>query len=128
MNPVALHYDCTVNYCSHTPVQIGITEVVCKHCGALKYTGETRGLCCVGGKVKLPQLPSPPVPLHSPIRDETPESRHLLPNTQKRNGCFQMPSFKAVIIDERGFDLKKIKFNSNSPSNWIIAVVLRCTA
>jgi hypothetical protein len=79
-------------------------EIVCNHCAALKFAGETPGLCCLSGKVKLPLLPPPPEPLHSLLRGETPESRHFLLNTQRYNGCFQMTSFGADIIEERGFN------------------------
>ncbi|XP_039954205.1 uncharacterized protein LOC120770689 [Bactrocera tryoni] len=78
-------------------------EVVCNHCGALKFAGETPGLCCLSGKVKLPPLPLPTEPLRSLLTGETPESRHFLSNAQKYNGCFQMTSFGADIIHERGF-------------------------
>jgi hypothetical protein len=48
-------------------------DVVCEHCGALKFTGETPGLCCLNGKVKLTLLTSQPEPLHSLLFGETPE-------------------------------------------------------
>lgn len=73
-------------------------------CGVWKFVGETSGLCCLGAKVKLPPLPSPPESLHSLIRDETPESHRFLLNTQKYNGWFEMTSFGADIIDERVFN------------------------
>lgn len=118
LNRVAFHYDCTIDYSSHPSVQIGPIEVVCNHCGALKFAGETPGLCCLSGKVKLPPLPLPPEPLHSLLRGETPESRHFLSNTQKYNGCFQMTSFGADIIDERGFNptFKVISARESNPS------------
>lgn len=71
---------------------------------ARKYSGETPGLCCLSGKVKLPVLTPPPEPLHSLLRGETSESRHFLANTQKYNGCFQMTSFGADIIEEPGYN------------------------
>lgn len=104
LNRVAFHYDSTIDYSTHSFVQIGPMEVVCDHCGALKFAGETPGLCCLGGKVNLPLLPPPPDLLHSLLRGETPESRHFLTNTQRYNGCFQMTSFGANIMEERGFN------------------------
>lgn len=104
LHRVAFQYDCTFDYSLHPSVQIGRMEVLCDYCGALKFTGETSGLCCLSGKVKLPLLPQPPEPLYSLLRGETPESRHFLANTQKYNGCFQMTSFGANIIQERGFN------------------------
>lgn len=79
-------------------------EIVCSYCGALKFKGETPGLCCLSGKVILPNLPNPIEPLFSLLQGETPESRHFLLNTQKYNGCFQMTSFGADIIEQRGFN------------------------
>ncbi|GFT94312.1 hypothetical protein TNCV_955131 [Trichonephila clavipes] len=35
----------------------------CTYCGAQKFKNETPGMCCAGGKVKLPDLRSPPEPL-----------------------------------------------------------------
>lgn len=104
LNRAAFLYDCTIDYSSHPFVCIGPMDVVCEHCGALKFAGETPGLCCLNGKVKLPLLTPPPEPLHSLLRGETPESRHFLANTQKYNGCFQMTSFGADIIEEHGFN------------------------
>ena len=79
-------------------------HIVCEHCAALKFSGETPGLCCLNGKVKLPLLTPPPEPLHSLLRGDTPESRHFLANTQKYNKCFQMTSFGADIVEEYGFN------------------------
>ncbi|XP_053957896.1 uncharacterized protein LOC128863028 [Anastrepha ludens] len=79
-------------------------NIVCEYCGALKFSGETPGLCCLSGRVKLPLLTPPPEPLHSLLCGETPESHHFLANTQKYNGFFQITSFGADIIEERGFN------------------------
>lgn len=104
LNLAAFLYDCSIDYSSHPLVCIGQMDVVCDHCGALKFAGETPGLCCLNGKVKLPSLAHPPEPLYSLLCGETPESRHFLANTQKYNGCFQMTSFGAEIIAEHGFN------------------------
>lgn len=104
LNRAAFRYDCSTNYCLHPSVCIGPMDVVCEYCDALKFSGETSGLCCLIGKVKLPLLTPPPEPLHSLLCGETPESRHFLANSQKYNGCFQMTSFGADIIEERGFN------------------------
>lgn len=104
LNRAAFRYDCSNDYSLHPSVCIGQMDVVCKYCGALKFSGETPGLCCLSGKVKLPLLTPPTEPLYSLLCGETPESRHFLANTQKYNGCFQMTSFGADIIEERGFN------------------------
>ncbi|AEE09607.1 putative DNA helicase [Cotesia vestalis bracovirus] len=104
LNRAAFQYDCSNDYSLHPSVCIGQMDVVCEYCGALKFSGETPGLCCLNGKVKLPLLTPPPEPLYSLLCGETQESRHFLANTQKYNGCFQMTSFGADIIEERGFN------------------------
>ncbi|UYV75155.1 hypothetical protein LAZ67_12002687 [Cordylochernes scorpioides] len=40
------------------------------HCGAQKFKNETPGMCCAGGKVKLPDLRSPPEPLLTLVSGE----------------------------------------------------------
>ena len=65
LNRAAFRYDCSNDYSFHPSVCIGQMDVVCKYCGALKFSGETPGLCCLSGKVKLPLLTPPPEPLYS---------------------------------------------------------------
>ena len=101
---VAFRYDCAFNYRSLPVVQIGSMVVVCPHCNALKFPGETPGLCCLSGKVKLPTLPSPQEPLRSYLEGVTAESKQFLANVQNYNGCFQMTSFAASIINESGYN------------------------
>ncbi|GFV80264.1 hypothetical protein TNCV_4956671 [Trichonephila clavipes] len=35
-------------------------DKICRNVRALKFKNETRGMCCANGKVKLPELHSPP--------------------------------------------------------------------
>lgn len=62
LNRAAFRYDCSNDYSLHPSVCIGQMDVVCEYCGALKFSGETPGLCCVNGKVKLPVLTPPHEP------------------------------------------------------------------
>ncbi|KAF7287965.1 hypothetical protein GWI33_000026 [Rhynchophorus ferrugineus] len=48
----AFHYDAAIDYCADKSVTIGEMTIVCKYCEALKYSGESTGLCCAGGKGK----------------------------------------------------------------------------
>jgi hypothetical protein len=89
----AFRYDPTNNYDSHPQLFIGRMANVCSHCEASKWPGEAPGMCCSGGKVKLPPLRPPPEPLKSLMLGETPESKHFLDNIRKYNSCFQMTSF-----------------------------------
>ena len=40
------------------------------YCGAQKFNNETPGMCCAGGKVKLPDLRSPIEPLLTLVSGE----------------------------------------------------------
>ena len=104
LNRAAFLYDYTIEYSSHPFVRIGEMGVICEECGAIKFAGETPGLCCFNGKVKLPLLNSPPEALRSLLFGKRPKSRHFVTKTQKHIGCFQMTSFEANIIQEAGFN------------------------
>ena len=104
MKCLAFAYDSTVNYQNLPQIQVGSMNVLCVHCGALKWKGESPGLCCANGKVKLPNLIPPTEPLNSLMAGETPESRHFLENIRKYNSCFQMTSFGASKeVSKEGF-------------------------
>ncbi|GFS95467.1 uncharacterized protein TNCV_2805921 [Trichonephila clavipes] len=55
-------------------------------------------MCCASGKVKLPELHSPPEPLSTFLSGVTRVSKHFLENIRKYNSCFQMTSFGATNI------------------------------
>ncbi|XP_037911965.1 uncharacterized protein LOC119652099 [Hermetia illucens] len=78
-------------------------KIIYKYCKALKYTHESTGLCCAGGKVKLPQLLPPPGPLRSLVSGIGNDSKHFFANIQKYNSCFQMISFGATHIIQDNF-------------------------
>jgi hypothetical protein len=83
-------------------VVIGGMTKVCPNCTALKWEGETIGMCCSSGKVELPPLLTPPAPLKSFMTGETPQSKLFLTNIGKYNSCFQMTSFVANEIKDKG--------------------------
>jgi len=58
-------------------VQIGTMSKICPYCKALKFNGETMGLCCASGKVKLPQLAATPEPLKTLLTGTTSESKRF---------------------------------------------------
>ncbi|XP_037915252.1 uncharacterized protein LOC119654162 [Hermetia illucens] len=99
----ALHYDPAIDYSADKSVTIGEMKIICKYCKALKYTHESTGLCCAGGKVKLPQLLPPPDPLRSLVSGIGNDSKHFLANIQKCNSCFQIMSFGATHIIQDNF-------------------------
>ncbi|GFV48812.1 uncharacterized protein TNCV_1723291 [Trichonephila clavipes] len=55
-------------------------------------------MCCANGKVKLPELHSPPEPLSTFLSGVTRVSKHFLENIRNYNSCFQMTSFGATNI------------------------------
>ncbi|GFT68522.1 putative DNA helicase [Trichonephila clavipes] len=63
LNLCGFNYNPLYNYSLHPSVIIGKMDKKCTHCGAQKFKNETPGMCCAGGKVKLPDLRSPPEPL-----------------------------------------------------------------
>jgi len=88
LNRAAFEYDSAFAHKDLLCVDIGSLYIVCQHCKALKFRLETPGLCCAGGKVKLPVLAQPPKPLYSFLYGNTIQSKHFLANTQKYNGSF----------------------------------------
>ncbi|CAE1314363.1 unnamed protein product [Acanthosepion pharaonis] len=77
-------------------------DKVCTFCNAKKWAGEQPGLCCSGGKIKLPSLDEPPQPLRDLLLGTTSESTHFLEAIRKYNCCFQRTSFGAKAISEGG--------------------------
>lgn len=76
----AFRYDAEIDYGAEQCVAIGSLNIVCQHCKALKFPHETPGLCCAGGKVKLPPLEPPPEPLRSLLSGVGVISNHFLSN------------------------------------------------
>ncbi|XP_055312023.1 uncharacterized protein LOC129574268 [Sitodiplosis mosellana] len=91
----AFRYDNEINYSLLSCVIIGSMNKICK---ALKFKNEKPGMCCANGKVKLPDLISPPEPLLSLVSGVTSESKHFLINVRMYNACFQMTSYGATKI------------------------------
>jgi len=99
-NRRAFNYCPSDDYSLSRDVHIGTISEICPYCKALKFNGETMGMCCASGKVKLPQLGVPPEPLNTLLAGNTSESNRFLSNIRKYNSCFQMTSFGAQIEDQ----------------------------
>ena len=56
---------------------IGNMRKKCQYCNALKWKGETPGMCCSSGKVELRPMTTPPK-LYSLLMGNRPEHRHVL--------------------------------------------------
>ncbi len=86
-NRLAFRYDPTQDYSSSRHVVIGTMTTVCPYCKALKFTGETKGMCCASGKIRLPQHGEPPEPLKTLLAGFTTDSINFLSNIRKYNSC-----------------------------------------
>ena len=73
--------------------------VVCTYCSALKWKGETPGMCCSNGKVNIERLQEPPEPLKTLLGTDTPASKDFHANIRKYNAAFQMTSFGTTGVD-----------------------------
>ncbi|KAL4092474.1 hypothetical protein QTP88_026975 [Uroleucon formosanum] len=89
-----LAYNPTIDYKNN----ISTMYQKCNFCNALKWKGETHGMCCNIGKTELDPLQPPPEPLRSLLDHD-----HFINLTRKYNSCFQMASFGAKQIVEEGF-------------------------
>ncbi|GFU08647.1 uncharacterized protein NPIL_244021 [Nephila pilipes] len=109
-NRLAFRYNPGEDYSlSRRVLLMGAMTVVCLYCKALKFSGETKGMCCAARKIKLPQLREPPEPLKTLLAGYTAESKHFLSNIRKYNSCFQMTSFGAEVITTHFMPTFKVK-------------------
>ena len=99
----AFAYNPRHRYETEEIVQIGLMSKQCNHCHALKWKHEPPGLCCSGGKIRLPFLAEPPEPLKKLLDGTSPQSKHFLERIQLYNHAFQMTSFGAKYVNEGGF-------------------------
>ena len=100
----AFNYDKAFKYNEHKQVAIGlINHVVCRHCHALKFKGETKEMCCGIGKVTIGPLTTPPEPLKTLFDANTPLAKHFRKYSRTYNSTFQMTSLGAKEAREPGF-------------------------
>lgn len=119
LEKVAFAYDPTVDYSVHRNVVIGAMDVSCPSCHALKFKNETVGMCCLSGKVKLPELRAPPEPLKSLLNGAHPLSNQFLMKIRYYNSCFQMTSFGATKIIREGNFMPTFKVKSSYRDEYI---------
>ncbi|GFW10001.1 uncharacterized protein TNCV_4207661 [Trichonephila clavipes] len=84
-NCLAFRYNIAEDYRLSRHVLIGTMKVVCPYCKALKFNGETKGMCCAAGKIKMPQLREQPEPLKTWLAGYIADSKHCLSNIRKYN-------------------------------------------
>ena len=96
--------DKNYKYHEHPKVLIGsILDVICKDCYAYKFKGETPGMCCDNGRVRIPHLRTPPEPLNTLLNAQTTLAKHFRDNARAYNSTFQMTSLGAKEVREPGF-------------------------
>lgn len=86
-------YDPNFNYQALPMIAIGQLDRVCQYCSARCFQGESDGLCCAQGKVRLTPIEQPPEPILTLFSGDYPDSRSFLKNIRRYNSCFQMTSF-----------------------------------
>lgn len=98
-----MNYESTIDYKNDSSISLGSLNVICQHCSALKWKDESKGFCCLQGKIKINMISTPPEPLHSLLTGEHPKSKIFLKNIRLYNSAFQMTSFMSTQVVERGF-------------------------
>ena len=83
---------------------VGLLNVQCQKCGALKFNKETEGLCCSKGNVKLDAFPQLQPFLQHLYEGTDSEGKHFLSNIRKYNCAFQMTSFGCYETTMSGFN------------------------
>ena len=99
----AYHYNPHCAYEADSIVDIGFISFECIHCHALRFKGESPGMCCCNGKIKLDQLQRPPEPLNGLLCGTDNRSKEFLQAIRTYNNAFQMTSFGAHIVSEGNF-------------------------
>ena len=97
----AFNYDSTIDYAADTSVAIGAMSFRCDHCAALKWKGESPGMCCNNGRVNIPPHQVQPEPLQALLLRTSPHSTNFHANIRQYNGAFQMTSFGTTGLDAR---------------------------
>lgn len=100
----AFSYDPIKSYSTSKDVTIGQMNKICNFCNAKKWTDESPGMCCTGGKIKLPALENPPIFLHQLLTEKSTRANGFRNKLWKYNAAFMMTSFGAdKDLTERGF-------------------------
>ena len=99
----AYNYNKDIDYKSDNRITIGSMNIVCTYCKAYRFKGETKGLCCNQGKVKVEVIKEPPFPLNELLFGRSTNSKHFFMNIRNFNSAFQMTSFGASKIIRENF-------------------------
>ncbi|GFV40158.1 uncharacterized protein TNCV_3953551 [Trichonephila clavipes] len=99
--------------------------VVDPYCKALKFSGETKRMCCAAGEITLPRYREPPEPLKTWLAGYTADSKHCLSNIRKYNSCFLMTSLGAEIITAHFLPTFKVKGEIYHKVGVIVSITKR---
>ena len=83
---------------------LGKKDLVCGHCGALKWKAESPGACCRNGKVAPPFHPPPPETLQDLHDPASAHYRQFLDNIRQYNCAFQMASMGCNQVRQAGWN------------------------
>ncbi|CAI6359030.1 unnamed protein product [Macrosiphum euphorbiae] len=62
----------------------------------MKFKGESAGICCSNGTVRIPNIDEPPESMETLLESSTSISEYCLENINKYNNAFHMTSFGVV--------------------------------
>src|SRR6218665_252249 len=96
------NYDPTEAY-SDPILTLNPMNIACENCDALRFPNESDGLCCAKGKVIIPRLENPPLPIQRWLFEDSPVANFFRRSTIMLNSLFQMTSFGAKQIVSSGF-------------------------
>ena len=88
---------------AETKNAIGEMSHVCTHCRALKFKGETPGICCSGGKVQLESFKPPPNPLYDLLMGTGTDSGLMLDYARSFNNAVAMASLISFEKEMPGY-------------------------
>ena len=72
---------------------VPMMNVECRHCEALRFASEPRGLCCNDGQVQIPDIPDLPESLHTKLVSDTSFRKDI----RKYNQVFAFASLAADV-------------------------------
>jgi hypothetical protein len=78
----------------------GKMDVVCPHCGALKFKSESTGLCCSNGKVVIKPFPRPPEDILNRWKGQTPDDLLFKEHSRELNNALCLSS---IQVNQRHF-------------------------
>ena len=77
-------------------------EIVCEFCQAIKWKNEPPSLCCLNGKVKLPEFPEPPKILKELLTSKTEEGKLFRKHERPLNNALALSSVQVKVRNFSG--------------------------